>query len=80
MTNLIDFRKESPLDFIFSVDEKIELATRALVRPEFDKVVENAVELEKVLFEMVYPAFGSRQNQQMEEEEEEKRDQSCVIQ
>ncbi|KAH6681370.1 hypothetical protein B0J14DRAFT_623366 [Halenospora varia] len=54
-----------PLDHIFSDDEKIELLTRDVLRDynteEGIKGLIEDSELEKVLFDIVYPLFASRQ-------------------
>lgn len=54
-----------PLDGIFSEDEKFELRTRDIVLEfrdeETGKLLDEHPELEKALFEVVYPSFGSRQ-------------------
>ncbi|CZR60705.1 uncharacterized protein PAC_10601 [Phialocephala subalpina] len=73
---------KSPLDPIFSEDEKIELLTRDLVRGYNDegtgkRLVEN-LELEKVLFDVVYPLFGSRSIAQVGEGADE--GWSCLVQ
>jgi len=53
----------SPLDHIFTKDEKIELITRELVQgykeETGERIVED-IELEEVLFDVVYLLFGSR--------------------
>lgn len=54
-----------PLDHIFTKDEKIELITREFVQGYKaegigEKLVEST-ELERTLFDVVYPLFGSRQ-------------------
>ena len=75
---------KSPLDNIFSEDEKIELITRDLVRGYKDegtgkRLVEN-LELENVLFDVVYPLFGSRQTAQVNKGREGGRGVNCVVQ
>ncbi|KAF4637188.1 hypothetical protein G7Y89_g890 [Cudoniella acicularis] len=65
---------KSPINPIFTMDERIELATRALVKGYNgavmgdEKLIEKP-ELEKVLFEVVYPSFGSRQKAKVAERE-----------
>jgi hypothetical protein len=54
-----------PLDPIFTEDEKIEILTREIVQGYKaaglgPKLIESA-DLERVLFDVVYPLFGSRQ-------------------
>ncbi|KAH8649432.1 hypothetical protein BGZ60DRAFT_422302 [Tricladium varicosporioides] len=57
--------REFPLDHIFSDDEKIELLTRDLLRDynakDSGKGLIEDNELERVLFDIIYPLFGSRQ-------------------
>lgn len=78
-----------PLDYIFTEDEKIELITREIVqgyKPEDlgEKLVESA-ELERALFDVVYPLFGSRQKGVVDrigeaEDSTSKGDWSCLVQ
>lgn len=54
-----------PLDGIFSDAEQTELCIRELVRSYRDKktgkVLVEDIELERVLFDVMYPLFGARQ-------------------
>lgn len=77
----------SPLDHIFTEDEKIELITREFVQGyDVDGIGERLVEnteLKKVLFDVVYPLFGSRQNvvvSQSAEVKVSKEEWSCLVQ
>lgn len=60
-------RPKSPFDIMFDEDEKIELWTRELLRPEFkDKMAgklpdDELQTLEKIIFDIVYPLFGPRE-------------------
>ncbi len=75
---------KSPLDHIFSEDEKIELSVRKLVRGYKDertgKPIVEDIELEKVLFDVVYPLFGSRQTAQVDQGDKEDEGWSCSVQ
>ena len=77
---------------IFSEDEKIEILTRDLARGyeaegTRKRLVENP-ELEKVLFDVVYPLFGFRHRAKVEAEKEVRADErvktdegwSCLVQ
>jgi hypothetical protein len=77
---------------IFSEDEKIEILTRDITRGYEDegtrkRLVEDP-ELEKVLFDVVYPVFGFRQRAKIEADEGAKVDEgvkpdegwSCLVQ
>jgi hypothetical protein len=71
---------------IFSEDEKIEILTRDLTRGYEDegtgeRLVEDP-ELEKILFDVVYPLFGFRQRTKLEADEGVKPDEgwSCLVQ
>jgi hypothetical protein len=80
-------RSRSLLDSICTEDEKIELITREIVqgyRAEGigERLVESA-ELERVLFDVVYPLFGSRQKGLVHgkgEAEGSEGDSSCLVQ
>ena len=56
-----------PLGAIFTEEEKIEMMTRELLKGFTDEETGNRLiddpELEKVIFEVVYPSFGSRQKE-----------------
>jgi hypothetical protein len=64
-----------PLDAIFTEDEKIELITRDILR-EFKHRDSGAFlddpELERVIFEVVYPSFGFRQKERWRSSEVER--------
>lgn len=79
MTNLMNCRPKSPFDKIFSDEDKIEMATRALLRPEFESLVKGAMELETVIFGIVYPKFGFRIGLQVEEENADG-GRTCIVQ
>ncbi len=76
-----------PLDHIFTEDEKVELITREIVQGYKaegirEKLLES-VELERALFDVVYPLFGSRQTGVVNgrgEAEGSKGDSSCLVQ
>lgn len=66
ISNKVHAVPRSPLDHIFTEDEKIELITREIVQRYKtesigEKLFESA-ELERVMFDVVYPLFGSRKN------------------
>jgi hypothetical protein len=77
----------SPLDHIFTEDEKNELITREIVQGYKaegirEKLVESAG-LERALFDVVYPLFGSRQKGVVNgrgEAEGSEGDSSCLVQ
>jgi hypothetical protein len=74
---------KSPLDNIFSEDEKIELRTRELVlRCNYEqtgkRLVEN-LELEKALFDVAYLLFGSRQTTQVGGGQKADEGSSCLV-
>lgn len=70
----------SPVEKIFTNDERIELSVRAQVRSEFSTLMPEADEdLEKVLFEMVYPPFGSR-SPSVRQNQRPTADWNCVVQ
>jgi hypothetical protein len=66
-------KRTSPFDEIFTKEQKIELITRSLVRETLrntpDEDLQQNPELEKVIFEVVYPPFGFRQTMEDNEPE-----------
>lgn len=56
-----------PLDAIFTKEDKIEMMTRGLLKGFKDEETGNRLiddpELEEVIFDVVYPSFGSRQKE-----------------
>jgi hypothetical protein len=84
--NNLHAESESPLDHIFTEEEKIELSTREFVQSDEanigEKLVESA-ELERVLFDVVYPLFGSRQKgvaNRREQSEGVEKGSGCLVQ
>ena len=75
---------KSPFDKIFTEEERIELTTRLLVRAMngegAGKSMIPNLELEKVIFEVVYPLFGFRQVRQVAEMEKVEEGWTCIIQ
>lgn len=66
-TNLKPWEKDKhPLGYIFSDDEQTELSIRSVVRQCYRDTMTGKgsmedVELERVLFDVIYPLFGRRQ-------------------
>lgn len=76
---------KSPFDSIFTNDERIELKTRALLDREFaldggGLSINDQRALKRVIFDTVFPVFGSRQGMQFFDEHEDVEPGGCSIQ